>query len=119
MLQLVTLLMGWTILVPIFHDNATPEIPEITIPFIDDVLIKGLVSRYRNSDRMYETIPGNSGIRHFIWEHFQNLNRVVQRMKFSGGTFLDQRLLYVLKRSQWWVTDVHMREGCQKQIELG
>jgi len=90
-LRLVTLPMGWTNSVPIFHDDVTfilqPEIPEVTIPFIDDVPIKGPVSRYVNGDGTYETIPGNSGIRRFVWEHFQNLNRVVQRMKYCGGTF--------------------------------
>ena len=57
-LQPVTLPMGWTNLVPIFHDNVTyilqPEIPDVTVPFIDDVPIKGPVSKYRNRDRMYE-----------------------------------------------------------------
>ena len=90
-LRLVTLPMGWTNSVPIFHDDVTfilqPEIPEVTIPFIDDVPIKGPASRYQNKDGTYETIPENSGIRRFIWEHFQNLNRVVQRMKYCGGTF--------------------------------
>ena len=49
-LWLVTLPMGWTNSVPIFHNNVTyilqpeiPEIPDVTVPFIDDVLIKGLV----------------------------------------------------------------------------
>ena len=83
--------MGWTNLVPIFHDNVTyilqPEIPDVTVPFIDDVPIRGLVSKYRNGDRTYETIPENAGIRCFVWEHFQNLNRVVQRMKYCRGTF--------------------------------
>ena len=90
-LRLVTLPMGWTNSVPIFHDDVTfilqPEIPEITIPFIDDVPIKGPASKYMNSDGMYEMIPENKGIRRFVWEHFQNLNRVVQRMKYCGGTF--------------------------------
>ena len=40
-----------------------------------------------NSDGMYETIPENTGIRHFVWEHFQNLNRVVQQIKYCGGMF--------------------------------
>src|SRR5271163_1918395 len=83
--------MGWTNLVPIFHDDVTfilqPEIPEVTIPFIDDVPIKGPVSRYYQKDGTCETIPENPGIRQFVWEHFQNLNRVVQRMKYCGGTF--------------------------------
>ncbi|KAI0351161.1 hypothetical protein OH77DRAFT_1568731 [Trametes cingulata] len=61
--------MGWTNSVPIFHDDVTfilqPEIPEYTRPFIDD----------------------NCGIRRFVWEHLQNVNRIVQRVKYSGGTF--------------------------------
>ena len=82
-LQLVTLPMGWTNLVPIVHDDVTyilqlEIIPDVTVPFIDDVPIKGPVSKYRNRDRVYETIPENTGIRCFVWEHFQNLNRVVQ-----------------------------------------
>jgi hypothetical protein len=29
----------------------------------------------------------NPGIRRFVWEHFQNLNRVVQRIKYVGCTW--------------------------------
>lgn len=90
-LRLVTLPMGWTNSVPIFHDDVTyilqPEIPDVTVPFIDDVPIKGPKSRYVLKDGSYERIPENDGIRRFVWEHFQNLNRVVQRMKYCGGTF--------------------------------
>ena len=90
-LRLVTLPMGWTNSVPIFHDDVTyilqPEIPDVTVPYIDDVPIKGPKSRYELPDGSYEMIPENPGIRRFVWEHFQNLNRVVQRMKYCGGTF--------------------------------
>ena len=90
-LRLVTLPMGWTNSVPIFHDDVTfilqPEIPEVTVPYIDDVPVKGPKSRYVLPDGSYERIPENHGIRRFVWEHFQNLNRVVQRMKYCGGTF--------------------------------
>ena len=90
-LRLVTLPMGWTNSVPIFHDDVTyilqPEIPDVTIPYIDDVPIKGPKSRYLQEDGTCEVIKENSGIRRFVWEHFQNLNRVVQRMKYCGGTF--------------------------------
>ena len=83
--------MGWTNSVPIFHDDVTyilkEEIPDVTIPYIDDVPIKGPKSRYEKSDGTYEMIEENPGIRKFVWEHFQNLNRVVQRMKYCGGTF--------------------------------
>ena len=90
-LRSVTLPMGWTNSVPIFHDDVTfilqPEIPDITVPFIDDVPIKGPKSRYMKEDGAYKVITENSGIRRFVWEHFQNLNRVVQCMKYCGGTF--------------------------------
>ena len=90
-LRLVKLPMGWTNSVPIFHDDVTfilqDEIPHVTIPYIDDVPVRGPGSRYQSKDGTFETIPENSGIRRFIWEHFQNMNRIVQRIKYCGGTF--------------------------------
>ncbi|KAF7783144.1 hypothetical protein Agabi119p4_2520 [Agaricus bisporus var. burnettii] len=90
-LRLVTLPMGWTNSVPIFHDDVTyilqDEIPEFTMPYIDDVPIRGPLSRYELPGGKYETIPENSGIRRFVWEHFVATNRILQRMKYSGGTF--------------------------------
>jgi hypothetical protein len=90
-LRLVTLPMGWTNSVPIFHDDVTfilqPEIPNTTVPYIDDVPIRGPADRYILPDGSEERIPENPGIRRFVWEHFQGLNRVVQRVKYSGGTF--------------------------------
>ena len=89
--RLVTLPMGWTNSVPIFHEDVTyilqPEIPHTTIPYVDDVPIRGPANRYLTKDGSPETHPDNSGIQHFVWEHFQGLNRVVQRMKYCGGTF--------------------------------
>jgi len=87
----MTLPMDWTNSVPIFHNNVThilqPEMLHLTVPYIDDVPVKGPKSYYRSVNGKYETIPENSGIQCFVWEHFQGLNRVVQRMKYSGGTF--------------------------------
>ena len=89
--RLTTLPMGWTNSVPIFHDDVThilqSEIPHVTQPYIDDVPIRGPATRYIQPNGEPETIPENSGIRRFVWEHFQDLNRVVQRMKYCGGTF--------------------------------
>jgi hypothetical protein len=88
--------MGWTNSVPIFHDDITfilqAEIPHVTIPYIDNVPIKGLTTMCQKVDNSYETIPENPGIRRFVWEHFENLNRVVQRMKYCGGTFSGLKL---------------------------
>ena len=90
-LRLTTLPMGWTNSVPIFHDDVTfilqPEIPHVTQPYIDDVPVRGPATRYIQEDGEPEVILENPGIRRFVWEHFQDLNRIVQRMKYSGGTF--------------------------------
>ena len=90
-MRLTTLPMGWTNSVPIFHDDVThilqSEIPHITQPYIDDVPVKGPKSRYIQANGQPETIPENDGIRRFVWEHFQDLNRIVQKMKYAGGTF--------------------------------
>ncbi len=90
-LRLVTLPMGWTNSVPIFHDDVTcilqPEIPEVTVPYIDDVPVRRPAGWYTRTDGTEECIPENPGICRFVWEHFQGLNRVVQRVKYCGGTF--------------------------------
>jgi hypothetical protein len=73
--------VGWTNSVLIFYDNVTfilqAEIPHVTIPYIDDVPVKGLTTMYQKVNDSYETIPENPGIHRFVWEHFENLNRVV------------------------------------------
>src|SRR5215471_13737238 len=83
--------MGWTNSVPIYHDDVTyilrDEIPRYTWPYVDDVPVRGPATRYELPNGGYETIAENKGIRWFVWEHFENLNRIVQWMKHAGGTF--------------------------------
>ena len=90
-LRLVTLPMGWTNSVPIFHKDVTyilrDEIPEYTEPYIDDVPIRGPKTRYELSGGKYETIPENPGIRRFVWEQLTAANRILQRMKYAGEHF--------------------------------
>ena len=96
-MRLVTLPMGWTNSVPIFHDDVNfilqDEVPEYTMPYIDDVPVRGPATRYQKSDGSYETISDNPGIRRFVWEHMNNVNRILQRMKYSGGTFSGHKSL--------------------------
>jgi len=88
--------MGWTNSVPIFHDDVTYilqlKIPHLTIPYIDDIPVKGPKLCYIQEDGSYETIPQNPEIRHFVWEHSINLNRIVQCMKYCRGTFSGKKL---------------------------
>ena len=74
-----------------FTNNITyilqSKIPHLTIPYINDVPVKGPKSHYIQEDGLHETIPQNPGIHCFVWEHFINLNRIVQHMKYCRGTF--------------------------------
>ena len=83
--------MGWTNSVPIFHEDITyilqEEVPHPTQPYINNVPVQGPTTRYILDNGEPETIPENPGIWHFIWEHFQDLNRIVQHMKYSSETF--------------------------------
>ena len=94
--RLTSVPMGYTNAPAIMHGDVTfilkDEIPDITIPFIDDVPIKGPKMRYELSDSTCEVIPENPGIRRFVWEHLNNFNRVLQRMKKAGGTFNGKKL---------------------------
>jgi len=78
--------------VPIFHDDVTyilrDEIPKYTLPYIDNVLIRGPKTRYKLLGGRVETLDQNPGIRRFVFEHLENVNRILQRMKHAGGTFL-------------------------------
>ena len=89
--RLTTIPMGYTNAMQVFHGDTTfilqDEVPHVTVPFVDDIPVKGPNSRYQNEDGTYELIPENKGIRRFVWEHIQNVNRIIQRMRHAGGTF--------------------------------
>jgi len=36
---------------------------------------------------LFKTLPENSSICRFTWEHFQNINRILQQVQHTGGTF--------------------------------
>ncbi|PLW57900.1 hypothetical protein PCANC_01042 [Puccinia coronata f. sp. avenae] len=63
------------------------EIPDHAGIFIDDGGIKGPVSDYNN-----ESLPWHSGIRRFIWEYAETLERVLFRIEESGLTVSASKL---------------------------
>lgn len=95
-LRLTCIPMGYTNSVQIMQGDVTfilqAEIPHITQPFIDDVAVKGPTTRYENSDGTFELHAGNPGIRRFVWEHLNNVHRIIHRMGHHGGTFSGKKL---------------------------
>lgn len=89
-LCLTSIPMGYTNSMQIQHGDLTfllqDEIPDIAVPFVDDVPVKGPRTRYETTNS-FETIPENKGIRKFVWEHLNNVNRIIQCIKHAGGTF--------------------------------
>lgn len=70
-----------------------PKIPHTTIPYINNVPVQGPALQYIQQDGTHKMHINNPDIQKFVWVHFQGFNRVVQRMKYSGGTFLGYKVI--------------------------
>ena len=86
--RLTTLPMGWTNAVTTFHQDVMfilqDEVPHVAQPFIDDVAIKGPKTYYKKEDGSYETVPNNTKIRRFVYEHICDVNRILHRLKHAN-----------------------------------
>jgi hypothetical protein len=69
-----------------------PEIPDVANVFIDDVPIKGPVTRYKDKDGTPEALSENPGIRRFVWEHINDLHRILHRIGHAGGTVSHKKM---------------------------
>ena len=91
LLRITSLPMGFTNSPAEFQKCMTfilqHEIPEKANIFIDDLPIKGPSTQYLGEDGQPETLPENPGIRRFIWEHANDVHRIMHRIKEAGGTF--------------------------------
>jgi len=63
------------------------EIPDYANIFIDDLAIKGPRSMYLDNKGEPEVLVENPGIRRFIWEHAQDVHRIMHRIALAGATF--------------------------------
>ena len=88
--RLTCLPQGWTGAVTIFHGNILfilePEIPDTAVPFVDNTSIKGPATRYETEDGGYETIPANLQIRCFVWEHLNDVHRILHCFLCTSAT---------------------------------
>lgn len=91
LLRITALPMGYTNSPAEFQNCMTfiiqPEIPDCANIFIDDLGIKGPQSAYLDTNGIPEKIPENPDIRKFIWEHANDVHRVMHRIECAGATF--------------------------------
>jgi hypothetical protein len=91
LMRLTSLPMGYTNAVAEYQNCMTfilqEEIPDVAGVFIDDVCIKG--ERTMDGAPGWEElmIPENQDIRKFVWEHAQDVHRIMHRVGCAGGTF--------------------------------
>jgi len=97
--RLTMLLQGHANTIQVYQGDTTfilqHEIPEYTLPFVDDVPVKSVQMHYQHKDSTYETIPDNPGIHHFIWEHCIMINRILQRLENVGATVSTSKFVLV------------------------
>ena len=60
------------------------EIPRTANVFIDDLPIKGPQTCYLDAQGNPEVLQENQGIRRFIWEHAQDVHRIMHRVGHAG-----------------------------------
>jgi hypothetical protein len=63
------------------------EISDKANIFIDDLPIKGPETQYLGSDGQPEVLIENPRIQRFIWEHAQDVHRIMHKIKTAGATF--------------------------------
>ena len=68
------------------------EVPEKAGVFIDDIPIKGPPTRYLGPDGQPERLSQNPGIRRFIWEHLNDVHRILHRIGEAGGTVSGKKM---------------------------
>ncbi|GBE78906.1 Retrovirus-related Pol polyprotein from transposon 412 [Sparassis crispa] len=94
-LRLTVLPQGWTGLPPIFQGDVVwilQDEVEVAPNFQDDINVLGKKTRYELNGGEYEVILENPKIQHFVWEHAQDLNRVLHRLKHAGATVSGKKL---------------------------
>jgi len=64
-------------------------IPHCCRAFLDDIVIKGPTTTYND-----ECLPDQPGIRRYVYEHLQNIDKVLLNIELAGCTI-------AVKKSQW------------------
>ena len=91
LLRLTSLPMGYTNAPAEFQNCMVfvlqEEIPKRAGVFIDDLPVKAPKTWYPDKKGNPEVLKENPGIRRAIWEHAQNVNIVMHKVRMAGATF--------------------------------
>ena len=68
------------------------EVPDKAGVFIDDIPIKGPPTKYLGPDGQPARLPQNPGIRRYIWEHLNDVHRILHRIGEAGGTVSGKKM---------------------------
>jgi len=68
------------------------EVPDTAGVFIDDIPIKGPATKYLGEDGKEECLPQNPRIRRYIWEHLNDVHRILHRLGEAGGTVSGKKM---------------------------
>lgn len=72
------------------------EVPEKAGVFIDDIIddipIKGPITEYLGKGRQPEVLPENPGIRRYMWEHLNDIHRILWRIGEARGTVSGKKM---------------------------
>jgi len=95
-IRLTVVPQGWTSAIAIFHGDVVfileAKIPNPIMPFLDDAGIKGPATCYELEDGGYKTIPTNSQIHRFVWEHANDVHRILHCFLCTGATISAKKL---------------------------
>ena len=66
-------------------------IPQVAMPFVDDIGVKGPRTRYND-----EEVPELPGVRRFVLEHIQNLDAVLADLERAGATISAEKSMFCM-----------------------
>ncbi|KAJ3503401.1 hypothetical protein NMY22_g18261 [Coprinellus aureogranulatus] len=93
--RLTVLPQGWTNSPTIFHADVAWIIQDL-IPKVmnlaDDIQGLGARTRYEKDDGTFEATEANPKVRRFVWEHLEDINKLLHVLRDAGATISAQKL---------------------------
>lgn len=87
--RLTKLPQSWYAAVSIFHGDAVFILQfatDVAPISMDDIFIHGKATRYELKGGGWKVLEDNPNIRVFVFEHFEDINRILHRLKHAGAT---------------------------------